>query len=112
SNTGYSSPGIIACLAGGTTLLIAFVAVEFRVRYSLINIELLKSVSYSGAVLVGLISAIGFFGFNYSISIRISVIQGQSSLVVGLASTIQAAVPLVLWPGVGRGPYPAPPRPL
>jgi MFS family permease len=110
SNTGYSSPGIIACLAGGTALMIAFVAVEFRVRYSLINIELFKSVNYSGAVLVGLISAIGFFGFNYSVSIRISVIQGQSSLVVGLASTIQAAVPLVLWPVLGRLLYRVPAR--
>src|SRR3984957_8715634 len=35
SNTSYSSPGIIACLAGGAILMIAFVAVEFRVRYSL-----------------------------------------------------------------------------
>jgi MFS family permease len=110
SNTSYSSPGIIACLAGGTAVMIAFVAVEFRVRYSLINIELFKSVNYSGAVLVGLISAIGFFGFNYSISIRISVIQGQNALIVGLASTIQAAVPLVLWPVLGRVLYRVPAR--
>jgi hypothetical protein len=90
--------------------MIAFVAVEFRVRYSLINIELFKSLNYSGAVLVGLISAVGFFGFNYSVSIRISVIQGQSSLVVGLASTIQAAVPLLLWPVLGRVLYRVPAR--
>jgi MFS family permease len=102
SNTSYSSPRIIACLTGGTVLMAAFIAVEFRVRHSLINIELFRSVNYSGAVLVGLLSAIGFFGFNYGISIRISVIQGQDSLVVGLASTIQGAVPLLLWPVFGR----------
>jgi MFS family permease len=102
SNTSYSSPRIIACLAGGTALMIAFIVVEFHVRYSLINIELFRDRNYSGAVLVGLLSAIGFFGFNYGVSIRISVIQGQDSLVVGLASTIQAAVPLVLWPVLGR----------
>jgi MFS family permease len=110
SNTSYSSPSIIGALAGGTALMIAFIAVEFRVRYSLINIELFRSLNYSGAVLVGLISAVGFFGFNYSVSIRISVIQGQSSLVVGLASTIQAAVPLLLWPVLGRVLYRVPAR--
>jgi len=102
SNTSYSSPRIIACLAGGTALMITFVAVEFRVRYSLINVELFKSVNYSGSVLVGLLSAIGYFGFNYCVSIRLSVIQGHDSLFVGLTGTIQAAVPLVLWPVLGR----------
>jgi MFS family permease len=102
SNTSYSSPRIIACLAGGTVLMIAFVAVEFRARYSLISIELFRSVNYSGAVLVGLLGGIGFFGFSYSVSIRIGVIQGQNSLITGLASTIQAAVPLVIWPTLGR----------
>ena len=110
SNTSYSSPRIVACLAGGAVLLLAFVAVEFRVRFSLINIDLFRSVDYSGAVLVGLLSAIGFFGFNYGVSIRLSVIQGQDSLIVGLASTIEAAVPLLLWPVLGRFLYRVPAR--
>ena len=110
SNSSYSAPGIIACLAGGTALMIAFIVVEFRARHSIIDIELFRSVSYSGAVLVGLISAVGFFGYAFSVIIRVSVIQGHNSLFVGLTSAIQGAVPLLLWPVLGRLFHRIPPR--
>ncbi|HEX3782641.1 MAG TPA: MFS transporter [Pseudonocardiaceae bacterium] len=110
ANGGYGSPPIIACLAGGAVLLVVFVTIEFRVRFSLINTELFRSLTYSGAALIGLINAVGFFGYNYSVSIRIGVIQGQDSLTVGLASTIQVAVPLLLWPVFDRFLYRIAPR--
>ncbi|MFI9387876.1 MFS transporter [Kutzneria sp. NPDC052558] len=98
ADVGYTTPPIIASLAGGAALMAVFVLIELRTEHSLIHTELFRSPTYTGAALVGLINAVGFFAYNYCVSIRLGVIQGQDSLTVGLASTIQVAVPLVVWP--------------
>jgi len=110
ADVGYTSPPIIACLAGGAALLVVFVVIELRSRFPLIHTELFRSPTYTGAALVGLVNAVGFFAYNYCVSIRIGVIQGQDSLTVGLASTIQVAVPLLIWPVFDRFLYRLAPR--
>ncbi|HEX3779577.1 MAG TPA: MFS transporter [Pseudonocardiaceae bacterium] len=110
ANIGYGSAPIIGCFVGGGALMVVFVVIELQARFSLIHTELFRSMTYSGAALIALVNAVGFFGFNYSVSLRVSVIQGQGSLVVGITSATQAVVPLVMWPILARLLYRIPPR--
>ncbi|MDX6354548.1 MAG: hypothetical protein QOF98_1451 [Streptomyces sp.] len=110
ANAGYGSALIVSALAVGAALLAAFVVVEYKVAFPLIDFRLFKNPTYSGATLVGLVNAVGFYGFNYCVSMRVGVIQDQNSLIVGLTSTIQVVVPLVLWPVIGRLLYRVQPR--
>jgi hypothetical protein len=66
--------------------------------------------TFSGAALVALISTAGFTGLVYTVSIRVAVIQGQNSLIMGLANLVVAGIPVLLWPFFGQLLYRVPLR--
>jgi MFS family permease len=99
---GWGSVTILGCLGGSVVLFAVFIVIENRTRFPLLDLSLLKIPTFSGAALVALISTCGFTAFIYTVAIRVAVIQGHNSLVVGLMNLIVGGIPILLWPFFGR----------
>jgi len=62
NKAGWSSPGILAGLVGGTALLAAFVARERRARHPMLDLTLLARPAFSAGITTGLLSYMVLFG--------------------------------------------------
>lgn len=112
ADLGWTSAPVIAAFAAGAVFLIAFVLVEDRAAVPMINLAVFKIPSFTGAALVAMVAMTGFLGTVFSVSIRVTVIQGQSSMIAGLVTLILNIVPFLTWPVFGRILYRVPPRVL
>jgi hypothetical protein len=99
---GWGSIPILGCFGASVVHLAVFFVVENRTRFPLLDLSLFKIPTFSGAALVALISTCGFTAFIYTVSIRVAVIQGHNSFVVGLMNLIVGGIPILLWPFFGR----------
>ena len=99
---GWGSALILGCFAVSVVLFAVFFITENRTRFPLLDLSLFKIPTFSGAALVALISTCGFTAFIYTVSIRVAVIQGHNSFVVGLMNLIVGGIPILLWPFFGR----------
>ena len=99
---GWVSAPILGCFAVGVVLFAVFFVTENRTRFPLLDLSLFKIPTFSGAALVALISTCGFTVFIFTVAIRVAVIQGHNSLVVGLMNLIVGGIPILLWPFFGR----------
>src|SRR6266545_526150 len=54
NDAGWTSPAILACWAGAAAMLVAFVLVEQRTRYPLVDLSLFRNVTFVMACLSAL----------------------------------------------------------
>jgi MFS family permease len=97
-NNGWTSGLTLGVLAVAVVFLALFVVVELRTAEPLLDLRLFKIPAFAGAALVALIAFCGFLAMVYSVSIRMGVIQGQSSLRVGLYTVLLNILPFALLP--------------
>jgi hypothetical protein len=98
---GWLSGTTLGVLAVGVVFLAAFVAIELRFSHPLFDLRLFKNPTFTGASLVAVIALCGFLGSVFSVSIRMGVIQNQSSLRVGLYTVMLNIIPWLLLPALG-----------
>ena len=90
-NVGWSAPGVIGGFLAAAVFLGLFLLAEQRARAPMLRLTLFRNPAFSGAAAVALIGMFTYLGTAYSISIRMSAVQGQSSL--------RTAVPFLLLNG-------------
>jgi MFS family permease len=101
-NNGWTSAATLGFLALGAVFLVAFAVVELKSSEPLLDLRLFRIPAFTGAALVAMIALCGFTGMVYSMSIRMAVIQGESSLRVGLFSLLINLLPFALSPVLPR----------
>lgn len=89
-------------LALGAFALAWFVVAELRSPSPMFQFRLLRVPQFSAAMLVTLIGIFSFISGMYSISIRMSTVQFQSSLRTAFPSILLQLVPLALAPVLSR----------
>src|SRR5204863_8108938 len=80
ASSSWSSWPVIATLVIGTAGLIAFVAIERRVRAPMLNLEVFRIPAFSAAALAAVIGMFSFLGSVYVLSIRIGALQHKTGL--------------------------------
>lgn len=101
-NNGWTSPITLGVLAGAVVFLVLFVVIELHTDEPLLDLHLFKIPAFTGAALVALIAFCGFLAMVYSVSIRMAVIQNQTSLRVGIYTLLLNILPFALLPFFSR----------
>jgi EmrB/QacA subfamily drug resistance transporter len=81
---GWSSPEIVATLAGGGALLAAFVAIELRVRSPMLDLRLFRVPAFTGASIAGFAVAASVFSMLLYLVLYLQNVLGHSPLEAGL----------------------------
>jgi MFS transporter, DHA2 family, methylenomycin A resistance protein len=84
-SAGWGSPLSLVGLIGFVPALVAFVAVERRVREPMLPLSLFGNRTFSGATFVGLAINLGFYGQLFAMSLYFQHVRGFSALQTGLA---------------------------
>ena len=106
---GWGSPEIVALLAGAVVGLVAFVAIELRVRAPMVEFRFFADRNFLGAVVVALIITFAMMGVFFFLALYMQDILGYSPLEAGvrfLPSTL-----MIVARGAGRRPARRPLRP-
>ncbi len=105
---GWTSPGILACLAIGLVCLTTFVFVELRSTHPILDLRLFGNRVFRTGNLVSFFSTAGFLGLLYAVPLFLQEARGASALASGLTTFPEAVGVLVatqiatrLYPGVG-----------
>jgi MFS family permease len=88
---GFAAPGVVAAFVAAALLFAAFLWAETRSASPMLRLELFRIPAFSAAAAAALVGMMGFLGFAYSLSIRVSAVQHQSPL--------RSAVPFVIMHG-------------
>ena len=83
---GWSSPTIIALLAGGVVGLAAFVAIELRVSAPMVEFALFRTRQFIGSNLIAFIITFAMMGTFFFMAIYMQDILGFSALEAGFGS--------------------------
>ncbi|MBO8169954.1 MAG: MFS transporter [Thermoanaerobacteraceae bacterium] len=86
-DVGWTSPGITGSILTGIILLVAFVIIERRVTYPLIDLSLFNNKTFSAGASAGLISFISMFSVMILIPFYLQDILGLPPYQVGLTMT-------------------------
>jgi EmrB/QacA subfamily drug resistance transporter len=78
------SAGIIACLAGAVVLLVAFVAIERRVKHPMLDLSLFRKPAFAGASIAAFVLSASMFAMFLYLTLYIQNILGYSALQSGL----------------------------
>jgi MFS family permease len=89
---GWTSPWVLGAFLLFAALLAVFIMAETRTATPLLRLSLFRIPSFAAAAAVSVIGMFGFLGGAYTLSIRLGVIQHQS--------TVRAAMPFVIIQGV------------
>jgi EmrB/QacA subfamily drug resistance transporter len=81
---GWGSPEIISLIAGSAVLLIAFVAIEQRVRAPIVEFGLFANRTFIGAVSVAFIVTFAMLGMFFFLALYMQNILGYSPLEAGV----------------------------
>jgi MFS family permease len=101
-NNGWTSATTLGVLTIGVVFLVVFAVVELKTSEPLLELRLFKIPAFTGAALVAVIALCGFIGMVYSMSVRLGVIQGQSSLRVGIMALMINILAFALLPILPR----------
>ncbi|HWC82018.1 MAG TPA: MFS transporter [Pseudonocardiaceae bacterium] len=102
SSIGWSAPAVIVAFVIAVVFLVAFVFFELRSPSPMFKLSLLRIPAFAGAAGVALVGMLGFIGTAYSVSIRIGVVQHQSSLRTAFPFVLVQVIPLLLAPVLSR----------
>jgi EmrB/QacA subfamily drug resistance transporter len=81
---GWGSPLIVVCLAGAVTLLAAFIAIERRSRYPMLDLKLFRKPAFNGVSAVAFGLSAGMFAMFLYLTIYMQGVLGFSPLEAGL----------------------------
>ncbi|MGD9894039.1 MAG: MFS transporter [Dehalococcoidia bacterium] len=101
NEAGWGSPLILGCWVGSAALLVAFVIVERRVRYPLVDLTLFRSVTFVMACLSAFLFSAAVFGSQPYVSLFMQNYWGFSPLEGGLAFIPATALVALLMPVSG-----------
>ncbi|GAB2618520.1 MFS transporter [Streptomyces capparidis] len=92
---GWTSPAVLALLAGGALLLAAFAAVELRTPHPLLPMRVLLHRARGGALLAITLMFVAMFGFYLFMSYYTQTVLHYSPVQAGLTLIINALAALV-----------------
>ena len=83
--TGWDSPVTLGALAAGAALLLAFLAIEARVKDPLVPLDLFRLRNVATANVVGVLWAAAMFAWFFMSALYLQLVLGYSPMQVGLA---------------------------
>lgn len=83
---GWTSPLIVALLAGSVVILAAFVAVEARTRTPMLQLAPFRNATFAAANVVAWLISFGMFGMFFFLSLILQEVQGATPIEAGLMS--------------------------
>jgi Na+/melibiose symporter-like transporter len=92
---GWTSAATLGTFALGALVLVAFVAIERRVRFPLVELSLFRNTPYVVITLAGMVSNVAFCVTTFAITIYLQQVRGLSPIVAGavfLAPSLSLAV--------------------
>jgi EmrB/QacA subfamily drug resistance transporter len=96
------SPAIIACLVGAAVLLVAFVAVERRTAYPMLDLSLFRKRAFCGASIAAFVLSAAMFAMFLYLTLWIQNILGYSALEAGLRFMPLTLVSFAIAPVSGK----------
>ena len=99
---GWGSPEIVALLAGAVLGLLAFVAIELRVRVPMVEFHFFSDRNFVGAVVVALIVSFAMLGVFFFLALYMQNILGYSPLEAGVRFLPSTLMIVVVAPVAGR----------
>ena len=99
---GWSSPEIIALFAGGILLLVAFVAIELRVKAPMIEFEFFRNREFLGASAVAFIVSFAMLGMFFFMALYMQNILNYSPLEAGIRFLPSTLMIVIIAPLSGR----------
>lgn len=97
-SSGWGSPVTFAGFAVSAVSLLLFVLIERRSQAPLLRLDFFRNRNFAAGSVVTIIGMFAFLGIAYSISIRLSAIQGFSPLKTAVAFLIANGMALVQLP--------------
>jgi EmrB/QacA subfamily drug resistance transporter len=101
NESGWGSPAIVACWLGAAAMLLAFVLVERRTRYPLVDLSLFRSVTFVMACVSAFLFSAAVFGSQPYMSLFMQNYWGFSPLEGGLAFLPATALVALMMPVSG-----------
>jgi EmrB/QacA subfamily drug resistance transporter len=98
---GWTSPAVIALLAGSAIGIVLFVLVERRQPEPMLPLSLFSSRTYSGAATVILLTGVAMFGVVFFVSIYLQDVLGYSAIETGATFMPMTALSMVIAPASG-----------
>jgi EmrB/QacA subfamily drug resistance transporter len=99
---GFASPGIIACFATGAVALAVLIPYEKRRVDPLLDLDVFRSVPFTGATLVAVCAFGALGGFLFLNAIYLQDVRGLSALHAGLYTLPMAVTTAIIAPLSGR----------
>jgi EmrB/QacA subfamily drug resistance transporter len=99
---GWASPRTAGLLAGGCAGLLAFVALEGRVRHPTVELPLLRARAFLAAVLVSLALSFVMFAGLFYVALHLQGVLGHSATETGLLLLPATVLVMVSSPAAGR----------
>jgi len=99
---GWSSPSIIALLAGAVVAMMAFIAIERRVKAPIIEFSLFRSRNFIGSVIIAFIITFAMMGVFFFLALYMQNILGYTALEAGVRFLPTTLVIMVTAPLAGR----------
>ncbi|MEK6250849.1 MAG: MFS transporter [Actinomycetota bacterium] len=99
---GWGSPQVVSLIAGSVVLLVAFVAVELRVRAPMVEFSLFANRNFIGAVSVAFIVTFAMLGMFFFLAMYMQNILGYSPLEAGVRFLPTTLVIMAVAPISGR----------
>ncbi len=98
---GWTSAPVIAGLAGGVALLVAFLAWEARAPEPMLPLRFFRSRTFSATSVVSFAMFFGVFGSIFFLSQYFQTVQGRSPLESGLMTLPWTGMPMLVAPIAG-----------
>ena len=99
---GWGSYQMLVPLIGGGVLLVAFVLVELRQRFPLLDIRVFKDWAYAAALILVLLVAASLFGAVFLMPLFLQQIQGMGTLESGFLLAFTGIAAAITMPISGR----------
>jgi len=101
NSQGWTSPEIVASLAIGAALMIAFVLWELRTREPMLPMRFFRNRTFSAANGASLLMFFGMFGSIFLLSQYLQNVQGYSPLEAGVRTLPWTGMPMIVAPIAG-----------
>jgi EmrB/QacA subfamily drug resistance transporter len=98
---GWGSPEVVAPIAAGAALLVAFVAVELRTAAPMLPMRFFRSRAFAATNGVSLAMTFGIFGSIFLLAQFFQTVQGYSPLEAGLRTLPWTGMPMLVAPVAG-----------
>jgi EmrB/QacA subfamily drug resistance transporter len=101
NDLGWDSPQVVAAIASGVILLVAFTLWESRREHPMLPLRFFRSRAFSAANVVSLLMYFGMFGSVFLLAQFFQVVQGYSPFQAGLRTLPWTGMPIIVAPLAG-----------